>query len=94
MPNPTGNPIPKNKIIRLKGKKLHDLKVRVWERDEWRCQGENCPGGTPLDRSPHHIILKSQGGSDTEENLITLCIYCHNKKHGIKVVGFEPDVPF
>lgn len=35
----------------------------------------------------HHIIFRSQGGTDEEENLITLCeSFCgckaHNKAHG------------
>lgn len=30
----------------------------------------------------HHIIFKSQGGSDEIENLIALCRECHDKAHG------------
>lgn len=74
----------KEKPIRLKGKKLLELKQRVLERDNYTCQDPECPGGFPLD-PPHHIIFKSQGGSDTEENLITYCIFCHRKAHGITV---------
>jgi 5-methylcytosine-specific restriction endonuclease McrA len=74
---------PKNKPIRLKGMKLYDLYEAVYERDNWTCQGEDCPGGWPLDKAPHHKIKKSQGGSDTMENLATLCIHCHGKAHGV-----------
>lgn len=77
---------PREKRVRLKGKKLYDLYEDVFERDNWKCQGENCPGYWPLDKAPHHIIFKSQGGPDTEENLITLCMYCHSKKHGVNLV--------
>ncbi len=29
----------------------------------------------------HHVIYKSQGGTDEASNLIALCRYCHNKAH-------------
>lgn len=63
---------PKNK--RIVNKKLY----LEYYRDHPNC--ELCDGiGTP----PHHIIFKSQRGSDTWENLITLCaehhMLCHSK---------------
>ncbi len=30
----------------------------------------------------HHIIYRSQGGGDVDENLIALCIDCHDDGHG------------
>ncbi len=30
----------------------------------------------------HHIIFRSQGGSDLYENLIGLCRQCHDRGHG------------
>ena len=74
------------KPIRLKGKKLYALYVDVFERDGYTCQNLICKTEFPLDKAPHHKILKSQGGSDTAENLITLCMQCHSKAHGIKLV--------
>jgi 5-methylcytosine-specific restriction endonuclease McrA len=32
----------------------------------------------------HHIIFRSQGGSDNIDNLIALCRDCHNKAHADK----------
>jgi len=29
----------------------------------------------------HHIIYKSQGGTDDVENLIALCRHCHDNAH-------------
>jgi 5-methylcytosine-specific restriction endonuclease McrA len=29
----------------------------------------------------HHIIQRSVGGSDSPDNLITLCRSCHDSKH-------------
>lgn len=75
----------KVKRIRLKGKALQQLFARVLERDEYTCQNIDCPGGFHID-IPHHIKFKSQGGEDTEENLITYCRHCHSLAHGIKVI--------
>jgi len=30
----------------------------------------------------HHIVFKSQGGTDTIDNLIALCRDCHDCSHG------------
>ena len=75
--------------FRLKrgSKKLKDLYQSVFERDEWTCQGQQCTKQFPLDSAPHHIIFKSQGGSDVEDNLEALCMKCHSKKHGIILRG-------
>lgn len=35
-----------------------------------------------LDTTPHHIILKSRGGSDVGWNLVSLCVECHRRVHG------------
>lgn len=29
----------------------------------------------------HHVLWQSQGGSDVPENLLTLCVRCHNRVH-------------
>lgn len=76
------NPQPKIKAIRLYGKALKDLYLAVFERDDYLCT--NC-GSNQLDRAPHHKQLKSQGGSDTMENLTSLCIPCHKEAHGLIV---------
>ena len=53
--------------------------VRRWvlERDGWRCQFCGSTSGVEV----HHIEHRSQGGSDREENLITLCCQCHMLTH-------------
>ncbi|HAZ37702.1 MAG TPA: HNH endonuclease, partial [Clostridiaceae bacterium] len=33
----------------------------------------------------HHIIFRSQSGSDESKNLITLCKTCHGKLHNGKI---------
>ena len=71
------NPCPKTKPIRLKGKAYKDLQIAVLRRDNWQC--DEC--GMYTEAPPHHVIFRSQGGSDTMENLITLCMECHEKEH-------------
>ena len=68
---------PKNKPIRLKGKKYKALQYAVLKRDDFTCQKCGCWTTAP----PHHIKFRSSGGSDTMENMITLCMKCHEKEH-------------
>lgn len=70
------------KRIKLSWPKYQELIMEVLERDNYKCQNPDCPGGWSLD-NPHHIKFKSQGGNDTAENLTTLCLFCHKKAHGI-----------
>jgi 5-methylcytosine-specific restriction endonuclease McrA len=74
---------PKRKALRLKGKKLIELYRRVYEKSNGRCV--ECGTWIPPGTIPHHIIFKSQGGEDTEENLEMRCPVCHGKAHGINV---------
>jgi 5-methylcytosine-specific restriction endonuclease McrA len=37
----------------------------------------------------HHRIHRSQGGGDTPDNLVWLCLNCHSEQHGIRVVGHD-----
>lgn len=53
-------------------------KAYVLWRDNYTCQ--QCKkSNVPLE--VHHIVYRSQDGSDDESNLITLCDDCHNKLH-------------
>ena len=70
------------KRIKLSWSKYQELIMDVLERDNYKCQNPDCPKKWSLD-NPHHIIFKSQGGDDTAENLITLCLGCHSAAHGI-----------
>ena len=71
------NPQPKTKQITLTGKTYKKLQHAVLERDNFRCQ--EC--GRYTLAPPHHIVFRSQGGSDILENMETLCNKCHEKKH-------------
>jgi len=68
------------KIKRIKlGKQIYRRLIkRVLERDGWRCQ--KC--GSLENLQVHHKIKKSQQGSDTLGNLVSLCAHCHMEEHG------------
>lgn len=55
------------------------LRENILERDNYECQEADgyCQGPLQI----HHIIELSKGGSNNDNNLITLCIYHHSKKH-------------
>jgi hypothetical protein len=86
---------PKNNPKRLKGKELGKRYGDVFIRDNHTCQSPWCNSHN-LDSAPHHIIHKSQGGSDDLWNLITLCIDCHRRTHGSKniiTIDHQPEIP-
>lgn len=53
----------------------------VYRRDGYRCALCDDPRRIQL----HHVILRSQGGTDGEMNLITLCPRCHLLCHGTDI---------
>ena len=50
---------------------------KIFERDAWRCAAPGCSSRRRLEA--HHIIFRSQNGSDDPENLITLC-HAHHRR--------------
>lgn len=73
---------PKEKRIRITGKKIKDLNTRIWARDNGVCV--ICGYYVDPDEKFHHEPPKSQGGQDIEENGVMLCYSCHNQRHGGK----------
>lgn len=73
------------------GEQLGFWNVReyVLSRDDHKCQNPNCKH--KADKNPilnvHHIIYRSNGGTDKPNNLITLCDKCHTPKNH-KEAGF------
>ena len=59
---------------------FENTKAKVLNRDVYTCQ--HCKGRRKDSRlEVHHIIYRSKGGSDEEDNLITLCHTCHKGAH-------------
>ena len=63
---------------------FENTKAMVLNRDNYTCQ--YCKGKRRDSKLEiHHIIFRSQGGSDEENNLITLCHTCHKNLHDGKI---------
>lgn len=58
-------------------------KEAILHRDNYTCQ---ICGKKNIRLEVHHIIYRSQGGTDDENNLITLCENCHKDIHDGKIV--------
>lgn len=57
-----------------------NTKAYVLHRDCYTCQ--HCKGKSKEKRlEVHHIVFRSETGSDEEENLLTLCKTCHDALH-------------
>lgn len=56
----------------------YDVRYYVFERDKYTCQ--ICKKKDKILQT-HHIIYKSEGGSNRHNNLITVCKDCHNHKN-------------
>ena len=75
--------ISNSKVSRLdyqKGnqKGFYNVKAYVWHRDGYQCQKCKTKKGK---LHVHHIIFKSNSGTNSPENLIVLCHTCHDKLH-------------
>lgn len=63
---------------------FENTKAMVLNRDNYTCQ--YCKGKHKDSKlEVHHILFRSQGGSDEESNLITLCHTCHKDLHSGKI---------
>lgn len=64
-----------------------NARAHVLDRDNYTCQ---CCGKKHARLEVHHIIYRSNGGSDDLENLITLCKDCHDAIHnGTKILKLK-----
>lgn len=61
-------------------KDYYNTKTFVLDRDNYKCQ--HCKGKSNEKRlEVHHIVFRSNGGTDAPDNLITLCKCCHEGLH-------------
>ena len=60
----------------------------IYARDGYRCTSPTC---RRRDVTPHHLVYRSRGGGDEEENLTSLCVWCHLEGvHGGRIVARPP----
>lgn len=69
----------KQRLERRFGDEWLAIRTQVLKRDNYRCV--NC-GQTGTELHVHHIIPKSEGGTDELDNLVTLCVKCHSVQDG------------
>jgi 5-methylcytosine-specific restriction endonuclease McrA len=61
-----------------KQKDFYNTKAYIRHRDNYQCQ--KCKKKN-VKLHVHHIVFRSKNGTDTPDNLITLCDDCHDKLH-------------
>lgn len=61
----------------------------IYARDNYACV--LCDDNRRLQL--HHLVKRSQGGSDNPQNIVTLCNVCHALAHGISLAGVEYFIP-
>lgn len=52
------------------------IKEKILKRDKWHCL--RCGNDKKYNLTVHHIKPRNVGGDNSEENLITLCVKCHD----------------
>jgi hypothetical protein len=57
-----------------------NTKAFIRHRDGYKCQNKGCEKGDKR-LHVHHIIWRSNNGGDEPENLVTVCVTCHNGIH-------------
>ena len=60
------------------GEGFYNVKSAVLSRDNYTCQ---ICGANDAKFEVHHVIFRSEGGSNRMDNLVTLCKECHGKVH-------------
>lgn len=66
----------------VKGKFSTKIITKILERDNGRCV--RCGTYQNLESVPHHIIFRSQGGTGTVDNGVTVCRTCHDWAHSCR----------
>jgi hypothetical protein len=60
----------------------------IYARDGYRCKNPVC---TRRDLTPHHLTFRARGGDDSDENVASLCVWCHlDGIHGGRLSAIPP----
>lgn len=71
----------------LTAKISNETRKAVYRRDHYRCALCDSDRGLQV----HHVVLRSQGGTNFPHNLITLCWRCHAVAHGTRLPEYEAE---
>ncbi len=63
----------------ISAKLTNQERKAIYARDGYRCA--LCDNSRYL--QIHHVIPRKDGGTDSPQNLITLCSVCHGHAHGV-----------
>jgi hypothetical protein len=55
-------------------RRLEGAYAHIYQRDHYRCQSPCC---ARRDVTLHHLRFRSHGGDDSDENVASLCTWCH-----------------
>lgn len=83
----TFNPVPKPSHNRKSPKRADRGKFstktikEICERDNYQCV--RC-GSYHLEKTPHHVIFKSQHADNSKRNGVSICLTCHREAHTFK----------
>lgn len=72
----------------ISAKLTNGERKEIYRREGWRCA--LCDSTKYL--QIHHIVKRSQGGSNHPHNLICLCSDCHALAHGMDLRGIMPAI--
>ncbi len=63
--------------------KWREIRLRILERDEYKCQECLRHGRISIANTVDHVVARNKGGADYDySNLQSLCESCHAKKRG------------
>lgn len=67
-------------------------RLAIYLRDGFTCLycGTDLRNSTPQDVTLDHLITKSEGGSNSESNLVTACKKCNSSRGAKSLVEFAP----
>jgi 5-methylcytosine-specific restriction endonuclease McrA len=71
----TDTAFPKPSRTKRGGDEYKKFIESIFIRDSWSCR--KCSSRQAL--TPHHLVKRSQLGSDTPGNVLTLCVPCHDE---------------
>jgi hypothetical protein len=60
---------------------------RIYRRDAFRCSSPVC---LRRDVTPHHLVFRSHGGGDEDDNVASLCSWCHLQGVHAGRIGAQP----
>jgi len=80
--NRLNNPNMQGKQYQQSNRLDENIRIATLMRDKYQCI--SC-SKKKVQLQAHHLVPKNQGGKDTINNLITLCLHCHNKVHQGKI---------